>query len=68
MKSTITFRPIRPDSFAVERSGERLGTLYQTPSYAERHANQWRYWPARQSATPHFRTLEEAQESVREMH
>lgn len=68
MKQSITFRPIRPDSYAVERNGERLGTLYQTPQHAERNAGMWRYWPAKQAATPHFRTLEEAQDTIREMH
>lgn len=68
MKPTITFRPIRPDSYAVERGTERLGTLYQTPQYAERNAGMWRFWPHRQDPTPWFRTLEEAKEAITDMH
>jgi hypothetical protein len=60
----FTFRVVRADHVLVMRDGKRVGALCQTPAWAEKHANRWRYWEDGKEPSPYFRDLEEAQEAL----
>lgn len=62
-----TLREIRADHFEVERDGKRIGSLSQTPLWADRHAGRWTLWLDGQPPTPTFPNLDAAKEHVADL-